>query len=246
MVGITLNPVTLNRLNYNKANVSNRSIDNQEKKCTALGAMILANQNIAFMSKKSGETDGNNIPKYDASIVADEAEGHNSYFLRNNPEGFFIKYGSKVNNFLRNGELEPILEREEDVEDVFKEMVANDVREKKDFNRAIVDSVEILDLMMVDKTTEPMVVYRYAPTSWLNTAEDGIVKDAGFFSTTTEKDSVIDDYAGMDDKTCFEVWIPEGTSYLDLTDRGGCEMLFPRGLEFSVLDNKTLELLPKE
>lgn len=242
MVGITLNPVTLNRLNYNKANVSNRSIDNQEKKYTALGAMILANQNIAFMSKKTVKTDDNGIPKYDKTLVADEAEGHYSYSLRNNPEGFFVMNGVKINNFLRNGELEPILETEDDVDDIFKDMVASDVREKKDYNRAIVDSVEILDSMMIDETKDSMVVYRYAPTSWLDTAKNGVIKDDGFFSTTTVKSKALEG----DNITCFEVWVPEKTPYIDLEEKGEFEMLFPRGLEFSVLDNKTLELLPKE
>lgn len=246
MQEITLNPVTLNRLNYNIKKVSEESTNNQERGYTASGAMILSDQNLAFIIKKTVAKDDNGLPKYDKKLVADEAEGHYSYYLRNNPEGFFIKNGANINNFLRTGELEPILETEDDVEDIYKELVAKDVREKKDYNRAIVDSVEILDDMMVDVTKEPMVVYRYAPTSWLDTADNGIIKDDGFFSTTTEKGGAIEDYLDMEDRTCFEVWIPAGIPYLDLTDRGECEMLFPRGLEFSVLDNNSLEMLSKE
>ena len=246
MQGITLNPVTIRKFNYNNSNVSKEVKNDQNNKYTASGAMILANQNIAFMSKKPLAKDDNGIPKYDKKLVADEAEGHYSYYLRNNPEEFYVRNGFQINNFLRNGVLDPILETEEDVPDIFKEIVAQDVSEKKDYNRAIVDSVEILDSMMLDKTTEPMIVYRYAPTSWLDTAEDGIIKDDGFFSTTMVKGGTLEGYVDPNNKTCFEVWVPEGTPYIDLTDKGEYEMLFPRGLEFSVLDNKSLEMLSKE
>lgn len=240
MQGIILNPTTLNRLNYTNGKTPQKTSKEQENKYTTSGAMILANQNLAFLSKKSLETDDNGIPKYDKSIVADEAEGHYSYSLRNNPEGFFVLNGVKINDFLRNGELEPILETEDDVDDIYKDMVANDVREKKDYNRAIVDSVEILDSMMVDETNEPMVVYRYAPTTWLDTAKDGVIKDDGFFSITTVKSKALEG----SDKTCFEVWIPENTPYIDLEEKGESEMLFPRGSEFKIIDDKTLEMCP--
>ena len=121
-------------------------------------------------------------------------------------------------------------------------MVASDVREKKDYNRAIVDSVEILDSMMIDETKDSMVVYRYAPTSWLDTAKNGVIKDDGFFSTTTVKSKALEG----DNITCFEVWVPEKTPYIDLEEKGEFEMLFPRGSEFNVLDNTTLELRSKK
>lgn len=246
MQGITLNPTTLNRFNYNNKTASEAKTKEQENRYSVTGAMILANQNMAFMSKKTNDTNSNGIPKYDKSLVADEAEGHYSYFLRNNPEEFYVRNGFQINNFLRNGVLEPITETEDDVPDVFKEIVAKDVREKKDYNRAIVDSVEILDSMMIDKTTEPMIVYRYAPTSWLDTVNNGIIKDKGFFSTTLVKGSSLEAYVDPNNKTCFEVLVPAGMPYIDLTDQGEYEMLFPRGLEFSVLDNKSLEMLFEE
>lgn len=248
MQGIVFNPTTINRFNYNSQRFAiepDEPSKEQDSASAALGAAILANQNIAFMSKQADEADEKGLPKYDKSLVADEAEGHFSYYLRNNPEEFYIRNGVKINNFLRKGELEPILETEDDVDDIFKNMVAGEVREKKDYNRAIVDSVEILDSMMMDKTTEPMVVYRYAPASWLNTAKDGVVKDDGFFSTTTVKGDMIEDVDSKD-RICFEVWIPEGTPYVDLTDRGQYEMLFPRGKEFSVIDSNSLEMLSNE
>ena len=109
MQGITFNPVTSNRLQYGNAKVTGELKQEKTNNYPVSGAMILANQNIAFMSKKTVETDDNGIPKYDKTLVADEAEGHYSYSLRNNPEGFFVMNGVKINNFLRNGELEPIL-----------------------------------------------------------------------------------------------------------------------------------------
>lgn len=242
MQAITSNPVTVNRLHYNSFKQAEPVSQQKESNYTASGAMILANQNIAFMSKKADS----GLPKYDKKIVADEAEGHYSYFLRNNPEEFYVRNGFQINNFLRNGVLEPILETEDDVADIFKELVAQDVREKKDYNRAIVDSVEILDSMMVEKTNEPMIVYRYAPTSWLDTEEEGIIKDKGFFSTTTVKGGTLEGYVDAKNKTCFEVLVPEGTPYIDLSDRGEYEILFPRDMEFRILDNKSLEMLSKE
>ena len=241
MQAITLNPMA-NKIHYNRVKHNESVQQSKESNYTASGAMILANQNIAFMAKAPDK----NIPDYNKDIVANEAEGHFSYFLRNNPEEFYVRNGSKINEFLRNGALEPILETEDDVDDIFKEIVAQDVREKKDYNRAIVDSIEILDSMMVEKTKEPMVVYRYAPTSWLDTAKDGKIKDTGFFSTTTVKGKVSEDDLKAMNKTCFEVWIPENTPYIDLTYHGDDEMLFPRGQEFSVIDNKSLEMLTKE
>lgn len=240
MQSITFNPVTISRLNYNQTNMTkeeNNSVEQRDYQMT--GADILASQNSAMLNKTGQIDEGKSIPEYDKNIVADEAEGNYSYSLRNNPEGFYIKNGAKINNFLRKGELEPIPEQEEDVPEMFRELVEQDINEKKDFNRAIVDSVEILDSMMESKTTEPMIVFRNAPKLWLNTAIDGKVKDAGFFSTVNVKDGMPKD----NDKTCFEVWIPEGTPYLDLTDKGDHEMLFPRGREFKVLDDKSLEMI---
>lgn len=246
MQSITFNPVTINRLNYNEANTTKGEKNPVgQRDYQMLGADILASQNVVMLNK-TNQTDGENgIPEYDKNIVADEPEGHYSYSLRNNPEGFYIKNGAKINNFLRKGELEPIPEQEEDVPEMFRELVEQDIDEKKDFNRAIVDSVEILDSMMESKTTEPMIVFRNAPKLWLDTAIDGKVKDAGFFSTVNDKDGISNEYEGSEDKTCFEVWIPEGTPYLDLTDRGEHEMLFPRGREFKVLDDKSLEMIEK-
>ena len=152
MQSITFNPVTINRLNYNEANTTEGEKNPVgQRDYQMLGADILANQNLVMLNK-TNQTDGENgIPEYDKNIVADEPEGHYSYSLRNNPEGFYIKNGAKINNFLRKGELEPIPEQEEDVPEMFRELVEQDIDEKKDFNRAIVDSVEILDSMMESK-----------------------------------------------------------------------------------------------
>lgn len=244
MQSITFNPVTISRLNYNETNTTKEEANPIEQRDYQMtGADILASQNSLMLNKTEDTILNDSIPEYNKDIVADEADGHFSYSLRNNPEGFYLKNGAKINNFLRKGELESIPEQEEDVPDMFKELVEEDINEKKDFNRAIVDSVEILDSMMESKTTEPMIVYRYAPTKWLDTAIDEKVKDAGFFSTVNDKDSIPREYNDSEDKTCFEVWIPEGTPYLDLTDKGDHEMLFPRGKEFKILDDKSLEMV---
>ena len=233
MNAVNFNPI---RVNYTQQNVSkplNKASISESKKFSFAGANILANQNIAFMSKNTD--DMKSLPNYDKSIVADEPEGHYSYFLRNNPEAFYLKNGTKINNFLRTGELEPINEDMDDVPEKYRKFLEKDINEKKDYNRSIVDSVEILDSMMESKMDDAMVVYRYAPADWVKTAKDGKLKDEGFFATFDVRDEHFESDKG---NTCYEVWIQEGTPYLDLANKN--ERLFPRGRSFDVLDDKSL------
>ena len=230
---INFNPIRVNYLQQNVSKPLNKVSVPENKEFSFAGANILANQNIAFMSKNSDDIKP--LPDYDKSIVADEPEGHYSYSLRNNPEAFYLKNATKINNFLRTGDLEPIDVDMDGIPDKYRKYLEKDINEKKDFNRSIVDSVEILDSMMESKMDDAKVVFRYAPTDWVKTAKDGKIKDAGFLATFDTKDKR---YEADKDSTCYEIWIHKGTPYLDLANEN--ERLFPRGCTFDVIDDKSL------
>lgn len=253
MQAITINPIKTNNLSSHK-NVTKQTIESAKTGYSMKGANILANQNIAFMSikkppKSEEEFSGVEslpLPEYDKDLVADEPEGHFSFYLRNNPEAFYVNNKQQINKFLKSGALDPILEREEDVDPKFRELVREDVNKVKDYNRAIVDSVGILDSLMMERTTEPIVLYSHAPKSWMETAKDGKLKTDGFFPTSLSRNGLRDSTSNPKNTSYFEVWIPENMPYIDLTDKGELEMLFPRGLEFKIIDDKSLEMVLKK
>lgn len=248
MNSIVANPVMLARFYDNKSknsDVSESVAQKSEDISLSDGAQILANQNMALLSKKNVNYTDNTkpLPEYDKRLVSEEPEGHYSFYLRNNPEGFYNKHGLEINKFLRTGYLEPI-EEEEDVPAIYKDYVEDEINEKKDYNRAIVDSVEILDSMMTSKSPDIMVLYTHVPSAWTKAEKGEIVEEKGFFHATTVDDRTDKELDADDDY--MQVIIPENISFLDLTDKGKYVMLFPRGLHFSVIDNKNIEMLSND
>lgn len=245
MNSIVANPVMLARFYDNKSKCSDVPkpvTQNNENTESFSGAQILADQNMAFLSKKNLDcTDETKpLPEYDKRLVTEEPEGHHSFYLRNNPEGFYNKHGLDINKFLRTGYLEPV-EEEEDVPAIYKDFVEGEINEKKDYNRAIVDSVGILDSMMTSKSPDIMVLYTHVPSAWTKADKGAVVEEKGFFHATTVDDRTDKELDADDDY--MQVIIPENMPFLDLTDKGKYVMLFPRGLQFSVIDNKNIEML---
>jgi hypothetical protein len=243
---VSLNPI-LTRANtyYDKKSKIEVQQYNNKVMNDMTGAHILGLHNQVFMSKNSKKNDLSNkeIPNYSERLVSPFADGEHSYALKNNPELFYIRNAKSINSFLRKGELIDVDDEYDNIPDFLQDMLDEEVSNTRDYNRAIVDSVGVLDSMMLSKTTEPIVVYRYAPEDWLETSNNAILKDDGFFSTTMLKNPKEKDYTNENNTTCFEVLIPEGVPYLPLNSDNEYGMLFPRGLKFRVLDNKSLEML---
>lgn len=165
-------------------------------------------------------------------------------FLRRYPKGFYMQCGKDVNNFLRSGEFEKLPTIEDDMPAIFKDYVVRQIQEKKDYNRTILESIDILDAQMTSRTTESITVYRDAPASWLKSAKDGILSDAGYLSTSTERGASLEGVLsnGADNMT-YEIRVKSGTPYWDLTDSMEKEMLFPRGCQFRIVAPGVLEMI---
>lgn len=165
-------------------------------------------------------------------------------FLLCNPRGFYLECGREVNKFLRSGTFKDLPVDSDDIPPQIRKYLQKQVEEKKAFNRTIVESIDILDKNFTSKTTEPMTVYRDAPRQWMDTAKDGILTDAGYLSTSTERGASMEGIIcdGADNFT-YEIRLPKDTSFWDLRDTAEKEMLLPRGCKFKIIGNGVLELI---
>ena len=205
---------------------------------------LLAKQNLAFLSKQEKAENLREIPKYDKSLVGEEPEEHFSFYLRNNPEKFYYKNDKEINRFLRTGYLPPVEEDEEyHLSDLFKDFVENEIAAKKDYNLAIVDSVDILDSMMTSKTSEVMVLSTKATDDWKNKKSGDVVGERGYFEAVDISKLSKEDAKEYKDAT--EVIVPEGMPYMEIDKKGKPIMVFPRGMKYLVLDEKNVEMLGK-
>lgn len=165
-------------------------------------------------------------------------------FLRRNPIGFYLEYGKEVNKFLRKGAFDDIPEIDNDIPEKIRYILQNQNNKIKETNRTIMESLPTLDSLISSKTDKDMVVYRDAPKSWLTTAKDGILHDNGFISTSTEKGASMEGLIsnGADNYT-YEIRLPKGTPFLDLTFTPEKEMLLARNADFKIINPGVLELI---
>ncbi len=165
-------------------------------------------------------------------------------FLKRNPLGYYLESGKEVNKFLRSGKFDNILIITDDVPEVLKPILQHQNEEKKELNRIILESIPILDSKFNSKTTEPMVVFRDAPKSWMDTVKGGILHDNAYISTSTEKGASMEGIIsnGADNFT-YEIRLPKGTPFWDLTHTPEKEMVIPRNSNFKVLGHGVLELI---
>ena len=188
-----------------------------------------------------------NKQKYISESVCSEIpEGFDVYeLLQSNPKGFYLEYGKEVNNFLRRGDFEKLPDVPSDMPEGFKKLFLKQNEEKRQLNRTILESIEIMDSKIASKTTKPMTVYRDAPDSWMREARDGILTDKAYLSTSTEKgasmEGVISD--GSKNRT-YEIRLPDGTPFWDFTNTTEKEMLLGRNCKFKVVSDYVLELIP--
>lgn len=181
------------------------------------------------------ETEGLVAPKKLASLM----ENSPVNFLERSPKNYYLQNGREVNQFLRGGKLKELPESLAEVDEAFRPFIV----ENAEYNKAIVNSIEKIDnAVLTSITLEPKTVYRFAPATWLDTAENGILKDKGFFSTSTERGASLEQYC-MENPVCFEIKMPAGMNYLDLTHTSEKEMLFGRNCIFKNLGNNVLEFI---
>ena len=155
-----------------------------------------------------------------------------------------VNSGKEVNKFLRSGKFDNILIITDDVPEVLKPILQRQNEEKKEFNRIILESIPILDSKFNSKTTEPMVVFRDAPKSWMDTVKGGILHDNAYISTSTEKGASMEGIIsnGADNFT-YEIRLPKGTPFWDLTHTPEKEMVLSRDSNFKVIGHGVLELI---
>lgn len=165
-------------------------------------------------------------------------------FLKRNPLGYYLECGKEVNKFLRSGKFDNIRIITDDVPDGLKPILQRQNEEKKEFNRIIIESIPILDSKFNSKTNEPMVVFRDAPKSWIDTVKAGILHDNAYISTSTEKGASMEGIIsnGADNFT-YEIRLPKGTPFWDLTRTPEKEMVLSRDSNFKVLGQGVLELI---
>lgn len=165
-------------------------------------------------------------------------------FLKRNPLGYYLECGKEVNKFLRSGKFDNIRIITDDVPDGLKPILQRQNEEKKEFNRIIIESIPILDSKFNSKTNEPMVVFRDAPKSWIDTVKAGILHDNAYISTSTEKGASMEGIIsnGAVNFT-YEIRLPKGTPFWDLTRTPEKEMVLSRDSNFKVLGQGVLELI---
>ena len=165
-------------------------------------------------------------------------------FLKRNPLGYYLECGKEVNKFLRSGKFDNIRIITDDVPEGLKPILQRQNEEKKEFNRIIIESIPILDSKFNSKTTEPMVVFRDAPKSWIDTVKAGILHDNAYISTSIEKGASMEGIIsnGADNFT-YEIRLPKGTPFWDLTRTPEKEMVLSRDSNFKVLGQGVLELI---
>lgn len=185
--------------------------------------------------------------EYAAEFVSSEITQNNEAYnyLKRNTKGFYLKYGREINTFLRTGKLKEPPKMTDDIPENIRDYVQAEITKIKDTNRAIVDSVEMLDKRFTSNTQRPMTVYRDAPKSWLDTAENRILTDKGYCSTSLTPGASMEGMIGSDaaNNVRYEIRLPEGTNYLDLTNTTEQEILLPRNSKFKVIGDNILELI---
>lgn len=185
--------------------------------------------------------------KYPEWLVAAEAPFNSSIysFMKRSPKGFYLEKGQEINTFLRTGKLKEPPVITDDMPDYLKKLVEEKIIETKELNRAIIDSVDVIKSKMTSKTTAPMTVYRDAPASWLETAENGILRDKAFCSTSTEAGASMEGIIGSNahKNVRYEIRLPENTPFWDLTNTTEKEMLLPANSKFKIVGENILELI---
>lgn len=165
--------------------------------------------------------------------------------LIKNIKGFYLENGQEINKFLRTGKFKDVPVLSDNEPEWLKKVIEEQIIETKNFNRAIVESIEMIDAKMASKTEKPMTVYRDAPSSWLNTAKDGVITDKAFCSTSTEPGASAEGMitGNFEPYTRYEIRLPKNTPYWDLTNTSEKEMLLPRNSKFKVIEKNILELI---
>ncbi len=169
-------------------------------------------------------------------------------FLMRNPLGYYLECGKDVNKFLRTGSFDNIHDVDfSEIPESLRKIFQQQLAEKKEYNRTILESIPILDSKFSSKTSEPMVVFRDAPKSWMDTAQGGILHDNAYISTSTERGASMEGMLsnGADNFT-YEIRLPKGTSFWDLTHTQEKEMVIPRNSDFKIVGNGILELILKK
>lgn len=158
--------------------------------------------------------------------------------LLQSPQKYYIRCGREVNKFLRTGKFEHGMYDINDTKNLLSPMII----EQWDFNRSIIDSIDILDKMTQSSVTkDPMTVYRYAPKDWINTAQNNILKDSAYCSTSIAEHCTSEEF--MDGYTLYKIKLPEGTKFWDLRATQEREILLPRNSAFKCLGNRDLEYI---
>jgi hypothetical protein len=161
----------------------------------------------------------------------------------------YLECGMDINRFLRSGEFYNHQFRNKRIpmeipDDNFKAYTLTLIKEAKEANRRIIDSIDNLDIAtQSSRTTEPMVVYRDAPTAWLDTAKDGKLVDRGYCSTSTERGASMEGMLSKEPTMTYEIELDANMPFLDLTHTTEKEMLLPRNLEFEIIGPNRLRCL---
>ncbi len=165
-------------------------------------------------------------------------------FLKRNPLGFYMEYGKEMNKFLRSGTFEPLPELTDDVPEFLRKYISDQIVETMNLNRTIFESVEVLKSKITSKTNSPMIVWRDAPKSWMDAAKNGQLIDDAFLSVSTEKGASLEGVIsnGADNFT-YEIHLPSGVDYWDLTHTAEKEMVLLPGRRFEILSPGVLKLV---
>ena len=161
----------------------------------------------------------------------------------------YLECGMDINRFLRSGEFYNHQFRSKKIpmeipDDNFKACAQALVKEAKEQNRQIIDSLDSLDIAtQSSRTTEPIIVYRDAPTAWLESAKDGKLIDRGYCSTSTERGASMEGMLSKEPTTTYEIELDANMPFLDLTHTTEKEMLLPRNLEFEIIGPNRLKCL---
>ncbi len=169
------------------------------------------------------------------------------------PEGYYEYNGIQINAFLRDGEFRhPDIRMDKIHYEILDdptcpEYAKEDIRQIMKDNRFILSAIDDLDIETQTSVTDaPMTVFRNAPKRWVKSAQDGILTERAFCSTSTVKGASMEGlYVGKDakDGVTYTIHLPKGTKFLDRTYTNEKEMLLPRDARFRVINDTELEYI---
>ncbi len=225
-----------------KNNLSAARPDNRETK----NSRIIRNPDGSIKEYYWQYSDGEwiRVDKHiDKSKTIDTSSPVNFYLQRAKEINTFLRTGKFYNHEFINGKLPEDTEIDENMPGWIKDVINT----AKTFNREVLEQIPAIDKFAQSSTlNNSLTVYRDAPYTWMDKAENGILTDKAFVSTSLEPHASMEYLIGDNERNSvtYKIHLPKGTKYGNLTHTSEKEILLPRNARFKVVGYNELEYIP--